>query len=256
MADDMTASLPTMASSTPQTAYAGFAVRFRALLIDAIVVFVAVIVGILLAAAAPGSEVATRSLLLALVAVLVLYEPVMVWRFGATIGHRRSNVMVVADRTGANPGFLRALFRYLVKAVLGLPSFVAMALTERHQAVHDRLAGTTVQIRDLAKAQPGDAKWARDPQLTAGLPSGPRRTGIILAYLVLSLIVVGIVSALTMSNACLSNDSACTAGEKLWNGALSLGWLAVMACIVIWGWRGRLPGARRRVVAGGDAVTT
>lgn len=251
--DDTTASLPTIESSSPGTAYAGFAVRFRALLIDGIIMLVSVFLLVMLAFAASGSDAAVRLLLLALAAVTVLYEPVMVSRFGATVGHRRANLMVVADKTGTNPRFPRALLRYLIKATMGLPSFVTMAFTERHQAVHDRVSGTTVQIRDLSKALPGDAKWAREPLFVVGLPSRVRRAGIILAYVFLSFVVMSFIGSLAISRACVRNDSACSAGEKLFNSALGLIWFGVIAWIAIRGWQGRLVGARRRTTASIDA---
>lgn len=49
-----------------------------------------------------------------------------------------------------------AFARYIIKVVLGLPSFISMAFTSRHQAVHDVLTRTTVQIRDLTLAVPDD----------------------------------------------------------------------------------------------------
>jgi hypothetical protein len=85
----------------------------------------------------------------------VLYEPLLVaWR-GGTIGHFATNLRVVGP-AGGNPSFARAFARYVVKTALGLPSFISMTLTRRHQAVHDVLTRTTVQIRDSSRARPGD----------------------------------------------------------------------------------------------------
>ena len=250
----MTTASPLPGAVAPATAYAGFAARFRALLVDTIVIMGSVMVGALLAIAAPSTELTGRILLLALVCLVLLYEPLMVSRFGATVGHRRANLMVVADRTGTRPSFPRAVLRYLIKGVLGLASFVTMAFTPRHQAVHDRLSGTTVQIRDLSKALPGDVKWEREPLPAFSLPSRTRRTVIIVVYLFLSFVAVSIIGALIQSEACLQHRSMCSAGERFGNHVLSLAWLAAMGWIVIRGWQGRLRGARRRAVASTDAT--
>ena len=74
-----------------------------------------------------------------------VYEPLFIWRRAATIGHAK-NHLVVADATGRTPGLGQAFARYFIKLVLGLPSFVTMALSRKHQAVHDVLTRTTVQL--------------------------------------------------------------------------------------------------------------
>jgi hypothetical protein len=54
-----------------------------------------------------------------------------------------------------------------------------MAMTSRHQAVHDVLTRSTV--RELAKAQPHHFRGRRDPQ--RGMPSQIRRAAVIAVYL-------------------------------------------------------------------------
>lgn len=85
---------------------------------------------------------------------LLLYEPLMVAWFGGTLGHRLLNLKVVDDRTGANPSVARAVGRFLIKGLLGILSFLTMSFSKRHQALHDMLTSSTVQIRDPAKAAP------------------------------------------------------------------------------------------------------
>jgi uncharacterized RDD family membrane protein YckC len=140
--------------------YATFGQRLRALVID-----LAILVGAIVAIVVVGDMTrhlpgSGRVLVVALYA-LILYEPLMVWHYGATIGHRVTNLHVVYDATGGKPGFLRASARFVLKTVLGLPSFLTMAITRRYQAVHDALTHTTVQIRDMSLARPGDYHEAR-----------------------------------------------------------------------------------------------
>ena len=89
---------------------------------------------------------ATRLLLLLIVALVLLYEPILVSRRGATIGHAMSRIQVVDARTGRWPSFGRALARFVIKMVVGIPSFITMALSRRHQSVHDLLTQTIVQV--------------------------------------------------------------------------------------------------------------
>jgi uncharacterized RDD family membrane protein YckC len=88
--------------------------------------------------------------------IAVLYEPVLVWRRGGTVGHSRLNLRVVDDRTGGNLSLPKALVRYSLKSVLALPSFLSMTMSARHQAVHDLLTGSSVRVRDAAVAHTED----------------------------------------------------------------------------------------------------
>ena len=143
-------------TSVTGRAYASFARRLQALTIDLVIVtfaFVAIAMLGDFARNVPGSG---RVVVVAIYALLFLYEPVLVWRFGATLGHRAANLRIVDDVSDGPPTFWRSCARFAVKAVLGLYSFATMAFTRRHQAIHDMLTHTTVQIRDLGVAAPGD----------------------------------------------------------------------------------------------------
>jgi uncharacterized RDD family membrane protein YckC len=85
---------------------------------------------------------------------ILLYEPLLVWRTGGTVGHRAMNLQVVADRTGGHPSLIQALARFLIKGFLGALSFLTMNFNKRHQALHDLLTESSVRIRDASKAQP------------------------------------------------------------------------------------------------------
>ena len=90
---------------------------------------------------------------------LFLYEPVMIaWR-GSTLGHLAFNLKVVDDHTGGNPSFAKALGRLPLKSLLGVFTFVSMSFSRRHQAFHDMITGTTVQVRDPGRALPQHFVW-------------------------------------------------------------------------------------------------
>ena len=116
-------------AATP--AYARFLPRLRALFIDAIVIMVAVFAAVSIAVVIRSDHLA-RPLGFS-VAAAFFYEPVLVAFAGGTIGHRRCNLRIVDDRTGANVSFLKAVLRTLIKAALGWVSFVSMLTTRRSQ---------------------------------------------------------------------------------------------------------------------------
>ena len=129
------------------------------------------------------SDHLARPLGFSVAAAWLLYEPVLVAFAGGTIGHRRCNLRIVDDRTGANVSFLKAVLRTLIKAALGWVSFVSMLTTRRSQAIHDLLTRSTVQIRDLSQA--GEHHYVRErmDHANPALPSRTRRGLVILGYL-------------------------------------------------------------------------
>jgi uncharacterized RDD family membrane protein YckC len=230
-----------------RTAYGSFALRLRALVTDSVVLafaLVAIAMLISVTEAIPGSG---RVGVIGMFALLFLYEPLLVARRGATVGHRRANLHVVYDRTGEHPGFIRAFTRFVLKTILGPPSFFLMALTRRHQALHDRLTGTTVQIHDLRLAHESDIAWERTVEELEpiGASSRIRRVVVILGYLVLVFAVIVALTGALVSNACIM-ESHCTPGDDRIQGVLVLAWIVVSAWCVIAGWHGRLWGCRPR----------
>lgn len=137
----------------PEAAYARFPRRLVALVSDSALVMGG-FAALFLAAAASGAESMVRLLLAAFVLVALLYDPVLVSTIGGTLGHRWTNLRVVDDDTGGSLPFGRALVRSLAKTVFGLPSFIFIGLTRRHQALHDLASRSTVQVRDLSVARP------------------------------------------------------------------------------------------------------
>lgn len=75
----------------------------------------------------------------------LLYEPVLVSRRGATLGHSMARLRVVDLATGGHPDAASALARFWLKATSGILAVVAMAVTPRHRALHDLAVGTSVE---------------------------------------------------------------------------------------------------------------
>ena len=198
--------------------YARFYRRFRGIVLDWIIV-TAVTFGAIFAAITIGNDNFSRLLGFLVVAALLLYEPVLVSFAGGTFGHYFSNLRVVDERSGGNVSFLKACARVIIKGVLGWYSFVVLAATRRNQAIHDLATRSTVQIRDPARAHPGQYITERAEVAAFGMPSRLRRAAIICAYLLLLVIafgvaVNGIVVARVLSDRCLNNDY-CSRGERI-----------------------------------------
>jgi uncharacterized RDD family membrane protein YckC/predicted alpha/beta hydrolase family esterase len=124
--------------------------RMKATLIDGLILALAFV-----AAASVGANVAGwgAGAFLVWLAFWALYDPVLVSRTGATVGHRLQNLRVVSDRTGGHPSLPVAFIRNVVKGVFGVISLLAMVGSARKKALHDWLAGTTVQARDVQVAR-------------------------------------------------------------------------------------------------------
>lgn len=216
------------------------------------VVFLLVMVGALFIAVAVESDRFSRQLGFAVAGLLLLYEPVLVWLTGSSVGHYLTNLRVVDHRTGGNVSFLKALARFVIKTLLGWYSLITMATTRRHQAVHDLLTGSTVQIRDTAKARSSHHAPERIELSNPGMPSRARRTMIILTYLLLLFAAAlvafyGLLVSSLLSPIC-SVQNRCSSGENLLSNLVILIWLACCGLVIVQGWRGRLPGCRAKRV--------
>jgi uncharacterized RDD family membrane protein YckC len=230
-----------------EPAYGRFSRRLKAVVIDGIVMLL-LMVAALIVAISTGSDNVGRILGFTVVAVWLLYEPLLVSLTGSTIGHYRTNLRVVDNRTHGNPSFLKAVARVIIKGMLGIYSFITMATTSRHQAVHDLLTGSTVQILDRSKARSGNYVTTRTE--TPGMPTVGRRLLVITAYVVAAftlvlLVIMGINEAGLISEECLNRDR-CSATDNAVSFAPILGMICIPVFCIVQGWRGRLYGCRIR----------
>lgn len=229
--------------------YARFSRRLRGIAID-FMLFTVATVAALQAAIALNSDDLARVIGFGFVAGFLLYEPVLVSFAGGTIGHYLSNLRVVDDRTNGNVSLPKAVVRVIIKAVLSWYSFISMAAARRHQAVHDLLTRSTVQIRDPAKASPSHYSRERVELLSSGMPPRWRRILVIAAcffasFLLLGLVFGGLRTTGLYSRACL-DYGRCSEGERWLDIGLGLGVLGALVLCIGLGWRGRLWGARRQ----------
>jgi uncharacterized RDD family membrane protein YckC len=229
-------------------AYARFTRRLQAVLIDTII-FMLILVGALTVAVSFKSDNVARILGFTVVATWLLYEPGLVSMTGATIGHHMYNMRVVDDR-GGNVGFGKAVLRVVLKTLLSWYSFITMATTSRHQAVHDLLTRSTVQIRDIAKAQAHHFAASRQELSAPSMPSKVRRTVVIAVFLLAIFVLFTVLLAATVplglvSERCI-DGAPCSVRENVSIGILWIGWFGLSVGSAIFGWRGRLWGAQTR----------
>ncbi|MBR1089833.1 RDD family protein [Bradyrhizobium manausense] len=227
--------------------YARFSRRLRAMFLDWTLAM-ALMFGALILASNVESDLLARVLGAAVVLILLLYEPVLVWRGGGTLGHAWTNLRVVAD-DGGNLSFARSLGRFVLKSLLGWYSFLSMAATRRNQAVHDLLTRSTVQIRDPAKAIASQFITERREFDGAGRPSGLRRAAVTLAYLAVCLVLYILALDLLLKTGILSSacfyQSMCNGGDRIVDFVAAIMLLLVLASVITLGWRGQLLGARK-----------
>lgn len=231
-----------------EPAYGRFSRRLKAVFIDWIIIIL-LLVAALFAAVFVNSDQIGRILGFTFVGAWLLYEPALVSLTGSTIGHYRANLRVVDNRTHGNISFAKAIARVIIKSALGLYSFVTMATTTRHQAVHDLLTRSTVQIRDRSKARSQDYVTVRTELLASAMPSRTRRILVIIAYVaatyVVSIFLVGVMGRTHLvSPRCISQQQLCAAGEHYIILGFGFCLIGISVFCIIQGWRGRLFGCR------------
>src|SRR5262245_41594570 len=243
----MTATYP---SSLPadRPLYGRFLRRVQAAFIDAIVIMVAIFSAVFIAVTLNSDHLA-RTLGFSIAIGWLLYEPLLVTLTGSTVGHYLCNLRVVDNRTGGNINFFKAVVRTVLKAVLGWLSFITMATTRRHQAIHDLATKSTVQIRNLAQARPHHYRGEQTELASADMPSWVRRLIVIVLYLVVVFFVVGFalmgLEAANMVSAACSQKGRCSPSEGLVLITWFFAWIGVSILCIVLGWRGRLIGARK-----------
>jgi uncharacterized RDD family membrane protein YckC len=128
--------------------YAGFWIRVGAYLLDALVVGVGIIVGVVavvvLAALTPAIAVVA---LIALYAAAICYQPYMWWKYGATLGQRAVGVRVVRDYDGGPISGGAAAVRFIgiiVSAWILYLGLIWVAFEPRKRGWHDMMASTVV----------------------------------------------------------------------------------------------------------------
>lgn len=225
--------------------YPRFIKRFRAILVDSVILPVAV-VAVLITGNAMGVTTAFGKAMLFLVPLLIL-EPVLVALTGGTIGHHLMKIRVAKIDGSGNINIFAATIRFIVRLLLGGLSLIFVFTTTKHQALHDLIARSVVIHKDPIGLPAFDVLPERENDSAAYIyPAVWRRVVIVSLYWLLISIGLGIAIALTSSDACFRGET-CTAIDTLLDRLLSIAWLVCLGWVTIRGWNGRLYGARKSI---------
>jgi uncharacterized RDD family membrane protein YckC len=224
-------------ASSDTQAYVRFTRRVKAVLVDTII-FMIILAAALAVAVSFASDNIARIVGFTVAATWLFYEPLLVSLTGGTIGHYLYNMRVVDDR-GGNVNFLKAVARVLInRCSAGTPSLPA----------YDLLTSSTVEIRDLAKAQPHHFRGRRETISPPGMPSLVRRSAIIAAYLLscfvlFSLAMASLAPVGLVSRQCIDGEP-CSTAEFIVLTLLWVAWAGTSIWMGVAGWQSRLLGAR------------
>lgn len=171
-----------------------------------------------------------------------MLEPILVARSGSTLGHRLFGLRVVEIETGRPPRLGLSFARYILKgACLGPWLSPMIAITRRHQGIHDLMCGTVVEVVDPSSRRGRLAAY--DPAFDAIWPTLSARVVSTIGFsLVLSLAIV--TAGLLMRVSCGDDFECGTFGNVFFDVVLRL-WFVLQYAVLWLGPAGRLPGVRR-----------
>jgi uncharacterized RDD family membrane protein YckC len=142
--------------SSGRMQYAGFWLRFGAVLLDGIVLLIVALVsqlalGLSFAQTLSPSPTPRTGILILVQQLLgfitgVLYETILIGRFGATLGKMACKIHVVTP-DGGQVSYGRALGRYFAKLLSAftlLIGYIIAAFDPERRALHDRICNTRV----------------------------------------------------------------------------------------------------------------
>jgi uncharacterized RDD family membrane protein YckC len=232
--------------SSQSIAYPRLLRRTKAVMTDAVILPVAVIASLFLGDALGVTNTSVK--VASFVLPIFILEPGMVALTGGTIGHHLFGLRVARLDGKRRINLFAAIIRFAVKLVLSWVSFIVVLTTKKHQAVHDLLARSVVvhvspeglPAREvLAERSSPDAKYS--------YPSAWRRVGVIGCYWIIATTLIGMVSNLVASKACIQGVS-CTTLEYFSVMGFDLAWLLSVGWLTVQGWNGLLFGCMRRLL--------
>lgn len=123
--------------------HAGVFPRVKAAIIDAILILMIIYTATLVLDGFETISGNTKGILYAL--IFVLYEPLFVCFFGASLGHIFCNLRVQKDdENGKNISLPFAIIRFLIKTFLGWISLLTISGNTKKKAIHDLIANSVV----------------------------------------------------------------------------------------------------------------
>jgi uncharacterized RDD family membrane protein YckC len=123
--------------------YPGIVERVKAVLMDYAALLVVMIVVTLIFSL--FEEVPENLRMLTSLFIFILYEPLCLSAFGATIGHMNVGIRVKREKDQSkNISFPMAFVRFVFKTTLGWLSLLTVSGNPKRKAIHDFIAGSVV----------------------------------------------------------------------------------------------------------------
>ena len=214
--------------------------RVKAAAIDGVIVPVAALTTLfVIDAYSKGSTFRIAGVIL----VILLLEPFAVSRFGGTVGHHLAGMRVRRQDIDQRLNLISATGRFIVKTLLGLPSFLVILISGKRQAIHDMLFSTIVVYKHAGALPDLNTMKAISSEVEQqNYHSIGRRVGLVVLYWVLGYLLYSmLVSALFWS--CVVRHQ-CSAGDSLGIVLTFLAFLAGVIAIPVLAWKGKLFGLR------------
>ena len=138
--------------------YAGFWIRFGAVFLDWVIMWIANMVVAVIAGLSFGQalgiqprefDVRFAVIFLVQMSIPLLYEVIMIGKYGATVGKMACNIKVVTAE-GGKVSYLRSIGRYFAKflsALICLIGYIMAAFDDEKRALHDRICNTRVVLK-------------------------------------------------------------------------------------------------------------
>ena len=138
--------------------YAGFWIRFGAVFLDGIIMWIVnmvlAVIGGLSFGQALGIQPKPLDARLAIIFILqmcipMIYEIIMIGKYGATVGKMACNIKVVTAE-GGKVSYLRSIGRHFAKflsAIICLIGYIMAGFDEEKRALHDRICNTRVVLK-------------------------------------------------------------------------------------------------------------
>jgi len=173
-------------------------------------------------------------------------EPLMVAFTGGTIGHHAVGIKVRYADEDKNISIIHAVFRFLLKLLLGLPSLVMVLITKKHQAIHDALSQSIVVHRSTEALPESEVLEERIIEEDGYIyPGIMRRVLVIVIYGFLVTTLLTAVFYGAVSSECMHNGT-CSKSELTKATIINYGHYVTLIALIVLGWKSKLYGCRKK----------
>ncbi|AWF81173.1 hypothetical protein BTJ40_10280 [Microbulbifer sp. A4B17] len=216
--------------------------RFRALMIDSLVLVAVVAFSIAIGTSVDFTNGVYQSVLV--LVPIFLFEPVLVSVTGGNIGHHLMGIRIRKSGSDNKINIVQAVIRTFLKLLLGVPSLIAILTSKKHQAVHDLLSMSLVVVKDPASLPSYEVLDERTELQGYQYPGKIRRLMVTVTYLILSLLAISMITIFLVSDLCAYRQ-VCSNTEDTIQIFLGLAFWVLVFVLPWVGWSGRLYGARK-----------